>query len=684
MPPFPPAFAAPLLIPSARSTVNQRVDAVFVLSVKTFHDRIRHIEAELARHGIAFEWIFEHDADELTAGEIDAVFAPSDLKRGHQSLVLKHIETWKRCVERNYRRVLVLEDDAVLARDFESVFGAAMDEADRVDRPYMVYLGCGDNKYVEGARRSPTMLLTPGIELPATDATVLDRRAAELRLAYVARQKVTRPADWLMREADAAMGITQFWLREPIVEQGSMNGRFVSVLDDKRTDRGRRWNWIRFRWDRWRRRTLGSTRPAEARVDAGEARATVRFDIWAISLARFAAAMTAIGAFVVTGLASAAAGVMLIALLAAPSRWQRLKHAFWQPLGRATLLLMLVLALAMLWSPLALMPALREWIGWRHLAWLLCALALFESAAAKYRFAALFAAAATVTAAVSIGYWLLGTSIHGDPVAPYVVFRNHVTQGMAFAAAALFAVLLALRHETGLWARRVAWGAAAVLVFGLVVTTPGRSGYVVMAIIALALALTRSGGRARIAASGAVLTALVVVSLASPLVVARFERGIDELRNATQASELTSMGIRVVIWRNTLELVGEAPLLGHGMGSFEEAYPQVAARNGTGWQATPSADPHNQYLYFLAETGVVGLLAFFWWLAAALRQPLTGEFRVAGLALLLSWCATSLFSSHFKAFNEGHMIMMFLGVLLAREADLQVPRVASTAASTSS
>ena len=684
MPPFPSAFAAPLLSPSARSTVNQRVDAVFVLSVKSFHDRIRHIESELARHGIAFEWIFEHDADELTAEQIDAVFAPSDMKRGHQSLVLKHIETWKRCVERNYRRVLVFEDDAVLANDFERVFATAMDEADRVDRPYMVYLGCGDNKYVEGARRSPAMLLAPGIELPATDATVLDRRAAELRLAYVARQKVTRPADWLMREADAAMGITQFWLREPIVEQGSMNGRFASVLDDKRTDRGQRWNWIRFRWDRWRRRTLGSTRPAEARVDAGEARARVRFDIWAISFARFAAAMTAIGAFVVTGLASAAAGFMLLALLAAPSRWQRLKHAFWQPLGQATLLLILVLALAMLWSPLALKPVLREWIGWRHLLWLFIALALFETRSSKVLFAGLFTAAATATACVSLGAWLLGVSIHDDPTAPYVVFRNHVTQGMAFSAAALFGVLIALRPETGRLGRSLAWAAAAVLLLGLVVATPGRSGYVVMVIVALALALTQAHGRARIAATGGVLALLVLVFVASPLVLARFERGIDELRNARQSSELTSMGIRVVIWENTIKLVGEAPLVGHGLGSYEQEYSRLAARSGPGWQATPSADPHNQYLYFLAEMGVVGLVTFFWWLLAAARQPVTGLFRVAWIALLLSWCATSLFSSHFKAFNEGHMIMLFLGVLLAREADLQATTAASTASSTSS
>jgi O-antigen ligase len=672
------------LSPSQRSrpSINQCVDAVFVLSVKTFHDRIRHIESELGRHGVAFEWIFEHDADELTQPQIDAVFAPSDMKRGHQSLVLKHIETWKRCVERGYRRVLVFEDDAVLARDFERVFVQAMDEADAVDRPYMVYLGCGDNKYAANARRSPTMLLAPGIELPATDATVLDRRAAELRLAYVAGRKITRPADWLMREADAAMGITQFWLREPIVEQGSMNGRFASVLDDKRTDRGRGWTWLRFRWDRWRRRTLGSTRPDEARVDAGAARATVRADIWAISVARFAAATAAIGAFVVTGLASASAAVMVLALLAAPSRWQRLKHAFWQPLGQASLLLLAVLGVAALWSPLGPGAAFREWFGWRHLLLVFAALALFETPRSKVVFVMLFTATATLTACVSIGAWWAEVPLRTDPVAPYVVFRNHVTQGMALAAAALFAVLIALRPETRPRWRIAAWAAAAVLAFSLLMTTPGRSGYVVLAVVALALALTRPRGKARMAWSAGVLAGLLALSVASPLVLERFERGLVELRGARQSQELTSMGVRVVIWENTRKLIADAPLFGHGTGSYAVQYPRYAS--GSGWQATPSADPHNQYLYFLAETGVLGLAVFCWWLLAAARQPVTGPFRVAGLALLLAWCVTSLFSSHFKTFNEGHMIALFLGVLLAREAGLQVASPSSTAARTSS
>ena len=254
--------------------VNAQVDAVFVLSVRSFHDRIAHIEAELQRHGIAFEWIFEHDAAELTPDLIEATFAPSDMGPPQQSLVLKHIETWKRCVARGYRRILVFEDDAMLASDFTQVFGAAMQAADVIEQPYMIYLGCGDNKYVSPSQSSGSVLVKTNLALPATDAIVVDQRAARLRLEYAGRQKITRPADWLMREADAAMGIAQYWLAEPIVEQGSMTGRFASVLDRKRLGRSRAWIALRFRWDRWRRRTLKRDRSDEASmmvVDSGPA-----------------------------------------------------------------------------------------------------------------------------------------------------------------------------------------------------------------------------------------------------------------------------------------------------------------------------------------------------------------------------------------------------------------------------
>lgn len=229
--------------------VNQLVDAVFVLSVSTFTDRIAHIEREMRRHAIEFEFVFEFDANVIPEELIQRTFAPSDMKRAHQSLVLKHIHTWRECVRRGIDRVLVFEDDAVLADGFAGALAAALREADALAGPWLIYLGRGDNQYV--GTRGAARALVPGGTLPATDALVFNRAAAEARLAWLQTHRITRPADWLTRETDAALGVPHWWLAQPIVEQGSMSGRFDSVLDDRRRVRGRVYVWLRYRWDKW-------------------------------------------------------------------------------------------------------------------------------------------------------------------------------------------------------------------------------------------------------------------------------------------------------------------------------------------------------------------------------------------------------------------------------------------------
>jgi glycosyl transferase family 25 len=241
---------------AASARVNDVVDAVLVVSVRSFHDRIAHIESEMARHGIAFEWVFDHDPETITPELLERTFAPSDMRLPHQSAVLKHIAAWRICVERNYRRVLIFEDDVVLAPRFVQVLAQAMAEADALRTPYLIYLGCGHNRYAAGASTSPTMLV-PGGPLPAAEAIVIDHASAVLRMDWLGKNRVTRPPDWLLREMDEQLHIPHYWLREPVVEQGSMNGKFHSLLDEKRRGRGRLYAWLRFRWDRWRHRAVG-------------------------------------------------------------------------------------------------------------------------------------------------------------------------------------------------------------------------------------------------------------------------------------------------------------------------------------------------------------------------------------------------------------------------------------------
>ena len=58
-------------------SVNSFVDKVYVLSVKSFKDRIQHIKEEMGRHNIQFEFIFDYDIPELTPAILKKNFSHS-------------------------------------------------------------------------------------------------------------------------------------------------------------------------------------------------------------------------------------------------------------------------------------------------------------------------------------------------------------------------------------------------------------------------------------------------------------------------------------------------------------------------------------------------------------------------------------------------------------------------------
>ncbi len=240
--------------PIARPSVNDCVDAVYVLTVKTFTQRIAHVRQEMARHGIHFEFMFDHDASELDDALIQATFAPSDMKRGHQSLVLKNVAVWRDAIRKGYQRILVFEDDAVLLEHFNHELARAMAAADHLPPGWLVFLGGLDTKV------PPHYFLSEGplVEVPiaTTEAYVCDRLAIERRLAWIAEHRIALAVDHLIRQVDKACGTRQYWLTQPIVEQGSVLGIFDSVLDGQRNKHSRWFNILRNRWNKFQRRRL--------------------------------------------------------------------------------------------------------------------------------------------------------------------------------------------------------------------------------------------------------------------------------------------------------------------------------------------------------------------------------------------------------------------------------------------
>ena len=114
-------------------------------------------------------------------------------------------------------------------------------------------------------------------------------------------------------------------------------------------------------------------------------------------------------------------------------------------------------------------------------------------------------------------------------------------------------------------------------------------------------------------------------------------------------------------------MIKKNPVFGIGTGAFEEGL-NLEIKDLAGPAATKTNDPHNQYLKIMVEQGLIGFVAFLGVIFSAfVARNASQPYRLVGLAVLLSWCATSLANSHFSTFHEGHFIWFWLGAMLASE-----------------
>lgn len=118
---------------------------------------------------------------------------------------------------------------------------------------------------------------------------------------------------------------------------------------------------------------------------------------------------------------------------------------------------------------------------------------------------------------------------------------------------------------------------------------------------------------------GAVLDRrLLAGALVTPLLLVAFvpsfsERVTSAIPDPSQPRAESSLTWRLEHWENVLPMVQESPVTGVGL---EET------------QRRTGKQPHNDFLLVLVEMGVVGLLAYLWFLAAAVRTGYLATRRV--------------------------------------------------------
>jgi O-antigen ligase len=264
---------------------------------------------------------------------------------------------------------------------------------------------------------------------------------------------------------------------------------------------------------------------------------------------------------------------------------------------------------------------------------------------------------------LSVGFLLPNSGVLGCDPSNSCVFKKHTTHNVLMAFGALLFAVLAWKssHRWVRWG----WGGASVLAAcNVLLMVQGRTGYVVLAGLAMLAFHVRFGWRGIFAA----IVVLCLVFSAAYQISSSFHQRVDlAISGVTQWNPEVAVRDDAVGWRleyfyHTAEIIQEHPLAGVGTGGFVQAY--RAHTEQASLDVPPH--PHNQYLFTMAQVGIGGLGLLLWlfvqqWRLTTLTRDVTAGLLARGLIVTIA--ITCLFQPALNDHTEKLFYCLFSGLM---------------------
>lgn len=252
----------------------------------------------------------------------------------------------------------------------------------------------------------------------------------------------------------------------------------------------------------------------------------------------------------------------------------------------------------------------------------------------------------------------------------YAVFSSYLDQGIITAvAAALFWHLRAF--VPGRYGPQLAVVLALVCLLNVVFVLSGRTGHVVAIVLASLAIMWQLPRRYRpaVVVLPFVLCAVLFVSsdkLRERLTMVKQE--VELFHQSSASNQVTSSGIRLKLWIDSIRIIEQHPVAGAGVGSWSTEYNRLGrASNPQHIDAGRNFNPHQEYLLWGVQLGLPGIVLFcalllaMAWDASRLEVPLAraAQSAAAGLAV------AALFNSSLYDALIGDFFCITVGLLLA-------------------
>ncbi|MEA2114707.1 MAG: O-antigen ligase family protein [Thermodesulfobacteriota bacterium] len=237
-----------------------------------------------------------------------------------------------------------------------------------------------------------------------------------------------------------------------------------------------------------------------------------------------------------------------------------------------------------------------------------------------------------------------------------------------------FGIYLVL-HEA-IWGQRIGgfrlgmFVLAGLMTFNMFITE-GRAGQLVFFVL-MALLLFQIFRKNRVKAVLAVFLLLPTLFIAGYGLSPVFKQRVDTVRHEISQfkdNPDTSVGLRLLFWQNSWEIIRQHPWLGVGTGGFQAAYARVNSEKSPHSFATDN--PHNQYVLVATMVGIPGIVALLLIFGVMFRQAFVmhDAWQRVRFAFPLFFLTIMLTESYLKVYETAFFFVLFAAILYKHKPD---------------
>ena len=210
----------------------------YIIHYTPLKERKQFMLNQIDKHSLNYYFIEKYDREKLSDKDLK-IFDTDKVKLSMCSNISKHINSYRKIVNNNYKYSLILEDDVIL----DNKFGYKLEKGlEQLPDDYdMLFIGNCANLHIESSIIKPNQIIyKKGIEPTSwggdggtrcTDSYLISKKCAKKLIYYISNLKegaIQMPSDWWLNQAIRDLKLEIYWMEPTIVIQGTETGKYKS------------------------------------------------------------------------------------------------------------------------------------------------------------------------------------------------------------------------------------------------------------------------------------------------------------------------------------------------------------------------------------------------------------------------------------------------------------------------